>query len=196
MLCGSAQKTRTRWTVWAGWLVGVAGLAVLAIVVGSVGTVGGGGSRSGGPRFRLARSSGLTVLVPVGWTPRAQAAPAGTQRVVFEDPRQPHFSLSVTATRPARATARARARGLRAQATGRLGYLEHFFGRILFPGGRPAWLSAYESGGFSHVTYVDTACVPGVAMAVEISAPDRSGLGGLAEPIAASSGPQCGPNGG
>ncbi len=193
MLCGAAQKTRPRRAVWAVWLAGLAGVAALAIVV--VGPVG-GGSRSGGPRFGLVRISGVSVLVPVGWTRRAQAAPPGTVRIVFVDPRQPHFALSVSATRPARGTARSRARKLRAQATGRLDFSSHFFGRILFPGGRPAWLSAYESDGFSHVTYVDTACVPGIAMIVEVSAPDRSGLGGLAAPIAASAGPQCGPAGG
>ncbi len=193
MLCGSAQETGTRWPVWAGRLTGLAGLAALVVVVG---TVGGGGAKSGGPRLRVLRSAGLTVLVPTGWTRRPQTAPAGTERLVYEDPRQPQFAVSVTAARPARRTARSRARALRARASGRLGFAEHFFGRILFPDGRPAWLSAYESDGFSHVTYVDTACVPGVAMTVEVSAPDRSGLAGLAEPIAASAAPQCGPAGG
>jgi len=162
------------------------------VVVVVVGAVTGGGSKPGGPRFRLVRTSALSTLVPVGWIGRPPP-PAGPVRVAFYDPRQPDFELSVTAARPARGTARSRARALRAQATRRLGFVEHFFGRILFPGGRPAWLAAYESGGSSHVTYVETACQPAVAVTVEISAPDRSGLGSLAGPIAASSAPRCAP---
>jgi hypothetical protein len=149
------------------------------------------GSKPAQTRFRLFQTSGLTTLVPAGWSGGEQAAPAGTVKAAFDDPRQPDFKLSVSAERPARGTARSRARGLRTQATGRLDYAQHFFGRILFPGGRPAWLLAYESDGFSHVIYVDTACKPGVAMTVEISAPDRAELEPVAEPVAASSGPQC-----
>jgi hypothetical protein len=177
------------------WLVGLAAVGLLVVVVT---IVAGGGSKAGGPRFRQFATSGLTGLVPVGWSGgAATSAPAGTVKAAFDEPRQPDFRLVVTVERPAPGTdrlqaARLRAAGLRRLAMTRLGYVEHFFGRILFPGGRPAWLLSYESDGFSHATYIDTACKPGVAMTVEISAPDRSKLTGIAEPIAASSGPQCG----
>jgi hypothetical protein len=189
-LCGSAQRTVTLPGGRRRWVAATAGVVVLVVVVA---VVLGGGSKAGGPRFRQFATSGLTGLVPVDWSGGAvAAAPAGTVRGAFRQPRQPDYRLVVTAERPAPGTARLRAAGLRALAMRRLGYVEHFFGRILFPGGRPAWLLSWESDGFSHATYIDTACKPGVAMTVEISAPDRSELDGIAEPIAASSGPQCG----
>jgi hypothetical protein len=133
----------------------------------------------------------LTTLVPVGWTGREDAAPKGTTRAFFDEPTQPDFQLSVAAVRPARGTAASRAKKLRQQASTRLGFSQQFFGRILFPGGRPSWLLAYQSDGFAHALYVYTACQPGVAMSVEVSAPERAELEGLAEPVAASSAPQC-----
>jgi hypothetical protein len=196
---------------WSAGL-GAVGLLLVALVF-----VLGGGSKAGGPRFRQFATAGLSGLVPVGWTGgAASAAPAGTVdaavgtvntaaaagavntaagrtvRAAFDDARQPDYRLLITAQRPARGTARLRAARVRRLAMTRLGYVEHFFGRVLFPGGRPSWLLTYESDGFSHATYVDTACKPGIAMTVEISAPDRSELAGIAEPIAAASGPQCG----
>jgi hypothetical protein len=189
-LCGSRQRSvggrpgwRTRWLV--------AGAALVAIVVAVVAVVG-GGSKSGGTRFRLFQTSALTTLVPVGWTGREESERAGTIKAFFEEPIQPDYQLSVAAARPARGTAASRAKDLRRQASTRLGFSEQYFGRILFPGGRPAWLLAYESDGFAHALYVYTACEPGVAMSVEVSAPERSELEGLAEPVAASAAPQCG----
>jgi hypothetical protein len=170
-------------------VVGLAG--VVAVVVVIVVLVG-GGSKSAGPRFRLFQTSGLSTLVPVGWSGGLEAGRAGTVKAGFDDPAKPDFQIVETAVRPARGTARLRATRLRAVATARLGYAQHFFGRVLFPGGRPAWLLSYESDGFSHVIYVDTACMPGIAMTVEVSAPSRSELQAIAEPVAASSGPQCG----
>jgi hypothetical protein len=169
----------------------VGGLAGVVLVVVLVVVVLGAGSKSSPTRFRLFQTAGLTTLVPVGWTGGLQAGPSGAVVASFDDPRQPDFKLFVSARRPARGTARSRASQLRRQATTRLDYSLHYFGRILFPGGRPAWLLAYESDGFSHVVYVDTACKPSVAMTVEISAPERSELEGVAEPVAASSAPEC-----
>jgi hypothetical protein len=175
--------------VWARRLAGlvVVGLIVLLALVAS-------GSRSTGgqARFRLFQTAGLTTLVPVGWTGQQVAAPPGTSKAAFHDATQPDFQLAVTAVRPAVEPAQLRATKLRELAATRLGYVDHFFGRVLFPGGRPAWLLAFESDGFSHVIYVYTACKPSVAMTVEVSAPLISQLEGVGEPIAASTGPQCG----
>jgi hypothetical protein len=187
--CGSPQQTGTPGPWWVPWAAGVAGLVVvvLAIVVVSRG----GGSSAGGPEFRAYASDGLTTLVPVGWTRHREADPPGTLKLAFSVGNQPEDQLAVTAVRPTRRSAESRAAKLRAMAATRLGYTQRFFGRILFPGGRPAWLLAYESDGFSHAAYAFTACKPSVAMTVEVSAPSRSELAGLAEPIAAASGPTC-----
>jgi hypothetical protein len=192
-LCGSPQRRPIGWRVSRPWRAGLAGLIGLVAVVVVVVVASGGGSKSGGAtRFRLFETTGLTTLVPVGWSGRVEPAPSGTVKAAFAEPAQPNYQLSVTAHRPARGTARSRAGKARLQAMTRLDYTQHFFGRILFPGGRPAWLLAYESDGFSHVLYVYTACEPGVAMTVEVSAPERSDLEGLAAPLAASAGPECG----
>jgi hypothetical protein len=208
-LCGSAQRTATLPGGWVGWTAGLAGVGVLLVVLV---VVLGGGSKAGSPRFRQFATPGLTGLVPVGWTGGASTPPQGTGatatsssalaagsarrpaaivRAAFDEPRQPDYRLVVTAQRPARGTARLRAAALRRLAMTRLGYVQHFFGRVLFPGGRPSWLLTYESDGFWHAAYIDTACKPGVAMTVEVSAPTRPELDGIAEPIAAASGPRC-----
>jgi hypothetical protein len=193
ILCGATQAG-VGWAAWTRWVAGLAGLA--AVVVAAAAVSGGsskpvGAPKPGGPRFRLVSAAGLTTLVPVGWTGRPHASGPGTVGVAFGDLRQPRFALSVTAERPARGTARARAAKFRAAVAGRLDFAARFFGRILFPGGRPAWLVAYDADGSSHAAYIDTACVPGVAMRVEVSGPDAAQLRPLAEPIAASAGPRC-----
>jgi hypothetical protein len=169
-------------------VTGLAGLIAAAVLVAVVLR---GGSNTTQARFRLFQTSGLTTLVPVGWSGGDGAAPAGTVNASFEDPHQPDFRLSVSAARPARGTARTRAVRLRRQASTRLNYTLHFFGRVLFPGGRPVWLLSFDSDGFAHVVYVDTACQPGIAMTIEISAPNRSELQGIAAPVAASADPKC-----
>jgi hypothetical protein len=189
-LCGSPQRAAPWLPPRARWAL--AGVVALVLVGVAAFVVSSGGSTAGAPRFRLFQAGGLTTLVPVGWSGHQVAAPTGTVKASFDDARFPDYQLALTAQRPAPGTARSRAAKLRAEAMTRLGYRQYFFGRVLFPGGRPAWLLDYESDGFAHAVYVYTACQPGVAMDVEISAPDRTELQGIAAPIAASTGPGCG----
>lgn len=186
-LCGSSQRAGLGRPSW-WWLTGLAGLVLAGVLVAVVLR---GGSGSTQARFRVFQTSGLTTLVPVGWTGGDRASPSGTVTASFEDPHRPDFRLSVSAARPARGTARGRAVKLRSRASTRLDYTLHFFGRALFPGGRPVWLLSFDSDGFAHAIYVDTACQPGIAMTVEISAPDRAQLQSIAAPVAASADPRC-----
>ncbi|MEA2300403.1 MAG: hypothetical protein QOE44_938 [Solirubrobacteraceae bacterium] len=188
-LCGSTQRVRSRRArrlMAAGGLVGLAAAAALVVVV-----LGGGSGARGGSGLHLYRSAELSVLVPDGWTGGRVVAPAEVARVVYVDPVDTRRRVSVTAERMVTVSARRRARLARAQARSRGDYRERFFGRVLFPDDRPAWLLTYDTINAFRAVYVYSACVPTVGMTVEVDAANIAELKAAVKQIPASAAPVC-----
>lgn len=165
-LCGAVQRGPRRWLTW------VASIVVVLVIAGIA--VGGGlllgGSSSPGRPYTLFQSASLITLVPRGWEGGPVAAPPASTRVVFSSSTDPTLRMTVTAARVASGTAVRRGRHIRAVARALGGFHEDFFGRIFFPGMRPAVRLTYESDGYAHVVYVFSVCAPAVAMTVDLRA--------------------------
>ncbi len=186
-LCGASQRVR-RPAV--RWLIGVAAAGVVAAVA-AAGVLVFGGAAAGGSQLRLYRAGGLATLVPSRWLGGPVAAPPGITRVAFSDPADTRRRLTITAQRPAPLTALARAHVALDQARARPGFRGHFFGRIRFSDGRPAWLLTYDSFDSSNAVYVFSACLPTYAVTVELRAPNRADLLNSFKAIPVSVAPRC-----
>jgi hypothetical protein len=188
-LCGAVQR---RWRPGGRSLAALAALLGLAAVGALIAVLARAGRGSHPGQARAYRSAGLATLVPGGWVGGpAAGVPPGTTSLVFVDAQDDRRRLVVTAARPAAATALVRARAARRLATSDLGYRQHFFGHVLFADGRPAWLLTFDGNDSYHAVYIYSACLPTVAMTVEMRAPLRTDLAGLPKLVAAASLPRC-----
>jgi hypothetical protein len=188
-LCGSTQRVRSRRTrriIGVGGLVAIAAAAVALVVV-----LGGGSGARLGSGLHVYRSAELSVLVPDGWSGGRVDVPAGVARVVYVDPVDTRRRVIVTAERMVTLSARRRARLARVEARTRGDYRERFFGRVLFPGDRPAWLLTYDTINAFRAVYVYSACVPTVGMTVEVDDSNLAGLKAAVKEIPASATPVC-----
>jgi hypothetical protein len=190
-LCGAVQRTplpaRVRLLIAAAGLVAVGAVVVLAAAL-----LGGSGAGPG-PALRLRETPDVVTLVPAGWEAGPVKTAPGFARVVFSDPVDDRRRLTVTVERTVTINAHRRARLARALAMtlARPAYRQHFFGRIRFPDGRPAWLLTYDSEDSSRAVYVFSACTPSVAMTVELRAVHQVDLTAWRREIPASAAPRC-----
>jgi hypothetical protein len=189
-LCGAVQRVprpRLRLLLAAAGVLAVGGVIALVVVLA-------GGSVAGhGAALRLRETPDVVTLVPAGWAGGRVATAPDLARVVFSDPVDNRRRLTVTVERTVTLTAHRRARRARAlaMALSSPAYRQHFFGRIRFPDGRPAWLLTYDSEGSSRAIYIFSACTPSVAMSVELRAVHQADLANWRRQIPASAAPRC-----
>ncbi len=193
-LCGAQQPVRRRALAtlvrYLPALLGVllaAGLVTFAVVMS--------GSPAADPSHRLfavRRDAMLVTLVPQNWQGgRVPSAPHVT-RETFVDPDRTRYAMTIEMRRHAARSALNRARLTFARLGKHPTFVARAFLRVIFPGGRGAWLIEYEAAGLPHALYLFSACSPALSISVDVSAPTRAELSGPLSELPAATGPRCG----